>query len=159
MPIFLDFEGFQHGETKFTIKELSIVDVDKPLKPLYFYFKAPKSWEELDEHRKETYNYQTRHLHHLMWDEGVSRYCRRCIAHHIKECFPYWKNCVFYVMGEQKCHFLQKEFPDFDFIEYNVTFNNLPAAPNHISCLSHPHGDHCALLKCMQLYTHYTTFQ
>ena len=158
-PFFIDIEAFQHGvDGKFVIKELSIIDVDKPLHPLYYIFEAHKTWQELDSSHQRTYEYQTAHLHHLEWHEGNTRYCKRCIMHHIKKHFGV-KGGLFYVMGDQKLNFLQEEFPDLNFIQYNITFDKLPILPPNIHCLYRNHGHHCALLKCMRMYLHYTMYE
>lgn len=157
----MDFEAFQHGNSKFHIKELCVMNVDKPLVPLYYIFKPHKAWQLLDKAQQKTYSYQQNHLHRLYWEEGQTRYCRRCIQQHIKDVFPDWASSIFYVVGgEQKVSFLTDEFPDIPFVEYNLSaLNQLPSLPNNnVSCLYRTHGEHCALLKCLRLYTHYTTF-
>ena len=157
--IFVDFEAFQHGTTeRFKLKELCILSVDRPLTPLYFLFRCSKPWEELDTDQRRTYAYQSRHLHHLEYSEGVVSYCKSCIARLIKKIYPNWINCIFYVMGVQKFDYLRNKFPMFNWCEYNgVTVNTLPSLPHNITCLHRPHGDHCACLKCYKLYYHYIT--
>jgi len=46
-PFFIDFEAFQHGSGKFLIKELCILDIDRPLFPLYFLFEPLQEWSTL----------------------------------------------------------------------------------------------------------------
>ena len=155
-PYFIDFEGFQHGNGRYKIKELCIVDVDRVLSPLFFIFRAPKSWNSLTTEQQRTYSYETNHIHGLQWEEGITRYCRRCTWYWIKEAFPHCRTSIFYVMGKQKMEFLQTEFPEINFCEYNVTLNNLPSIPPNIKCLYREHDQtHCACLKCYRLYQHY----
>jgi hypothetical protein len=154
-PFFIDFEAFQHGDGKFRIKELCIMDVEQPLTPLYFLFKAERKWNSLTSGEQQTYSYQQRYLHHLCWEEGRTRYCRKCVWHHIKMQFPECRNHIFYVMGKQKLEFLKEVFPSLNFCEYNITFHQLPQIADNISCFYRYHGEHCACLKCYRLYTHY----
>ena len=157
--IFVDFEAFQHGATeRFKLKELCVLSSDRPLTPLYFLFRASPPWEKLDVEQQKTYAYQSRHLHHLEYSEGVASFCKSCVARMIKAAFPEWQTCIFYVMGAQKMDYLRHKFPMFNWCEYNgVTVNTLPTLPHNITCLHRPHGDHCACLKCYKLYHHYIT--
>jgi hypothetical protein len=155
-PYFIDFEAFQHGSGTYKIKELCIIDVDRPLSPLYFVFSAPKRWSALTLEQQKTFEYETTNLHGLHWDEGTIRYCRRCIWYWIKTTFPHCRNTVFYVMGKQKMDFLQQEFSELKFCEYNITLHNLPYLPPNIKCLYREHDlIHCACLKCYRLFQHY----
>jgi hypothetical protein len=154
---FIDFEAFQHGDEIFRLKELCIIDVDNPSNPIYFLFKASKEWNRLDACVKRTYNYQMRHLHHLDWNEGITRYCRRCVQYIVETYFPGARNGIFYVMGRQKLRFLQEEFPKWTIVEYNVSINELPPLTPNINCVYRPHGEHCACLKCFRLVKHYLT--
>ena len=157
--IFVDFEAFQHGTTeRYKLKELCLLSADRPLTPLYFLFRGWPTWELLNDDQKRTYSYQSNHIHHLEYTEGVVIFCKCCIARAIKIAFPEWVNSVFYVMGSQKYDWLRRKFPMFNWCEYNgVTLNTLPIIPHNISCLHRPHGDHCACLKCFKLYQHYIT--
>ncbi len=137
------------------MKELCILDVDRPLHPLYFIFTPPYTWSTLSANEQETFDYQERYLHQLSWSEGESRYCRKCIYHHIKENFVGCESSIFYVMGHEKCKVLAKTFPKLNFMEYNVTFKKLSPTPHNIVCHYRNHGEHCAALKCFQLYDHY----
>ena len=96
-PYFIDLEAFQHGH-KTIIKELCILDIHRPLRPLYFLFTPPQIWQTLSAAELDSYDYQERHIHQLLWGEGKSRYCRKCVYHHIKENFPACENAIFYVM-------------------------------------------------------------
>ena len=155
-PYFIDFEAFQHGSGSFKIKELCVIDVDRPLSPLYFVFRESTRWSSLTVEQQQTFAYQTRELHGLHWEEGITRYCRSCIWSWIKETFPLCRNSIFYVMGKQKMEYLQKEFPQLNFCEYNVTLNNLPSIAPNIKCLYRDHEQtHCACLKCFRLLQHY----
>ena len=157
-PYFIDFEAFQHGEEHYRIKELCILDVDRPLSPLYFIFAADKSWDALRISQQKTYSFQSRHIHGLGYDEGVTLYCSSCVARLMKQTFPNCLNGIFYVMGLQKMNFLITQFPKFNFCEYHVTFNILPQIAHNISCLHRNHSaEHCACLKCYRLYQHYIT--
>ena len=156
-PHFIDFEAFQY-QGQYKIKELCIIDVDKPLTPLYYVFDSPSSWRELDDDQQYQYSYQTRKIHHLKWHEGDNCYCANCVMYHIKNDFPYWCNGIFYVMdcyNGQKVKFLMQEFPELNIVNYNVTFKQLPYITRNITCLHRDHGVHCAYLKCMRLCYHY----
>ena len=154
-PCFVDFEAFQHGAESFKIKELCILDVKRLQQPLHMIFYPHVSWQRLNLRRRRTYAYQTNRLHHLLWDEGCSRYCRSCILFLIQHLFPDWSNEIFYVMGSQKLQFLQREFPQLQWMEYNATLSELPQLCPHSSCTYRNHGERCALLKCYRLYYHY----
>jgi len=154
-PYFVDFEAFQHGEERFHIKELCIIDVDNPLKPVYFLFKADKNWHGLSDCVKQTYNFQTNNLHQLAWNEGETRYCRRCVQYCVETIFPLCRNGIFYVMGTQKLKYLQDQFPKWNFAEYMILMKDLPLLPPNIGCIYRAHGEHCACLKCYQLVKHY----
>ena len=56
-PYFIDFEAFQHGDEDFILKELVVLNVDRPLHPLYFLFKPMCQWNSLDPAKKVTYCY------------------------------------------------------------------------------------------------------
>lgn len=154
-PFFIDFEAFQHGEGSFKIKELCVLDADRPFSPLYFLFKADKKWDALDDDIQTTFSYQMRHIHKLGWQEGTSRYCRHCVWDLIKDTFPGCRNGIFYVLGSQKLNYLKHAFPKLNVVEYNTSFNSLPLLPPNISCIYREHGDHCACLKCYRLLKHY----
>jgi len=156
-PYIIDFEAFQHGDEQFKIKELCVLDVDRPLAPLYVLYEADRSWDSLTSSEQKTYSYQRRHVHHLGWEEGDRRYCPVCLMHYIMVDFPQCRNSIFYVMGEQKLKFLQQQLPKLNFCEYNIVFEQLPPIAHNISCFHRNHGEHCACLKCYRLYTHYIT--
>ena len=46
-PYIIDFEAFQHGDEQFKIKEICVLDVDRPLAPLYVLYEADRSWDSL----------------------------------------------------------------------------------------------------------------
>ena len=88
-PYFIDFEAFQHGDGDFEVKELCMVDVDKPFgKHLYLLFRPSGEWYNLEHGAQCTYNYQTQHLRRLGWYEGVTPYCRYLVLHEITKYFP-----------------------------------------------------------------------
>ena len=154
---FIDFEAFQYKDEAFVIKELCVLNVDRPLLPLYFMFGPVEPWHMLSTSARKQYRYQSKHIHGLEWSEGVSRYCRSCVLHHIKLAFPLCMAGIFYVMGKEKTEFLTGEFPDLNFVEYNITFNNLPLLPSNLVCYHREHGEHCAYRKCLRLCHHYVT--
>lgn len=157
-PFFIDIEGFQHGQGKFKIKELCIVDADYPLEPLYFLFKPNKPWQDLTDAQRTTYSYETRHLHHITWSEGRDPpFCRQCVWQGVKNHLRLYENAIFYVLGSQKLRVLQTHFPKLRLCEYNATLKTLPNTPNHIGCVGGRMHDkeHCACLKCYRLYLHY----
>ena len=154
-PYFIDFEAFQHGTEKYQMKELCIVDVDRPFSPLYYLFKSRTRWETLDMDQQRTYHYQSHNVHSLGWYEGIIVYCRKCVWREIQEVFPMYKNGIFYVMGKQKMDYLQIEFPKLNFCEYKVTMNTLPYLSPNFSCIHRYHGEHCACLKSYRLMKHY----
>jgi hypothetical protein len=156
---FIDFEAFQHGEEDPQFKELCIIDASRPMEPLYYVFQPSMNWEELPSERQSTYNYNTRRIHHLHWLDGITRYCKKCIMHHVKMKFPNWSNGLFYVLDKvegPKVKFLKQEFPQLNIVNYNgLTFKTLPTPSIHMDCPYRPHGKHCAFQKCLQLYTHF----
>ena len=97
--LFIDFEAFQHGDEDFKIKELCILDVTAPLKPLTFLFKPTKPWDALKSIQKRTYAYQEHNLHHLSWSEGNKSYCTSCLERHIKRAVPMYQSACCYVLG------------------------------------------------------------
>jgi hypothetical protein len=157
-PFILDFEAFQY-QGQFTLKELCLIDVERPFAPLYYMFAPRRGWAELSSGQKRTFDFETRELHGLEWDEGFTRYCRKCVMFHIKQSFPQWASGIFYVMEAQdngpKVKFIQNEFPDLNIMNYNVTFDNLPYLLGNITCLHREHGPHCAYLKCLRVCNHY----
>ena len=158
-PYFIDLEAFKHGRGKYRPVELCVLDVDQPLVPLYFTFAPTKPWDDLSMAEQRTYEYETRELHHLTYYEGDSRYCRRCVMHHVKRAFPYWQNGIFYVMDQmngEKVRYLKEEFPELNIVHYNATFASLPQITSNITCMNRDHGPRCAYLKCMRLCHHYT---
>jgi hypothetical protein len=154
-PYFIDFEAFQHGTGKYEMKELCVIDVDRPFSPLYFLFKSNKKWESLKMDQQKTYHYQSQYVHGIGWDEGEEYCCRKCVWRHIVETFPLCQNEIFYVMGEQKMDYLHNKFPKLNLCLYNVTMNTLPHLPPNITCIYRSHGEHCACLKCYRLVKHY----
>ena len=152
----MDFEAFKCSEDdSFIIKELCILDTHSPLTPLYYMFGSDKSFTSLSPTARRQYRYQTKQIHGLEWSEGISRYCRNCVLHHIIKFSPFALNGIFYVMGLEKMEFLANEFPELRFIEYHLTFNRLPSLPNNLLCYHREHGEHCAYRTCMRLYHHY----
>jgi len=158
---FIEFEAFQHGDESFIIKELCVLSVRQPLKPLHFVFKAPAPWNSLSVTQRRTYTYQYRNLHNLSWEEGVEkRYCRKCVERRIQQAtMMNQPEPLFYVLGEQKAEFLKKEFPSLHIVEYKHihTFKDLNSYDlTHLTCPYRDHNYvHCALLKCYRLYTHF----
>jgi len=157
--VFIDFEAFQHGDESFIIKELCVLDVRQPLKPIHFVFKAPTPWSCLSSHKRHTYTYQEKNLHHLSWHEGKEkRYCSNClerrIQHEVEHQHP---EPLFYVLGEQKAEFLKKEFPSLHIVTYPHTYKDLNVREiTHLVCPYRDHStEHCALLKCYRLYSHF----
>jgi hypothetical protein len=155
-PFFLDFEAFQHGEGRYQVKEMCMMDVDRPFaKPLYLLFAPSREWYQLDEKEQRSYKYVSNHLHKLGWYEGDVHYGRFFVLHMIKKTFPEFNKGITYVMGVQKMNFLMDEFPEMDFCEYHVSMKLLPRLPHNITCPYRNHGDHCACLKCYRLLEHY----
>lgn len=156
---FMDFEGFQSGQTTPVLKELVIISVENPLNPLYFNFMPPMTWDVLDAEQRRNYHYQTSRLHHIQWFEGYARYCKTCLWYHLTLAFPDWQQGIFFVMdrahGTKIAH-LRQEFPQLNIQPYTcVTFRSLPELTEHHKCPYRDHGEHCAYLKCLKLYQHY----
>ena len=101
--------------------------------------------------------FQFRRLHHLHWEEGVTRYCASCISHHITHKFPRWHAATFMVLETAtgvKLGFLKREFPQLNIVHaYNVTFSTLPEVV--AMCLYRDHGKHCSFIKCCQMHKHF----
>ena len=154
-PCFIDFEAFQHGGEQFKIKELCIVDADRFCQPMYMVFHPHTRWHRLNLQQRRTYAYQTNRLHHLHWNEGFMRYCRKCVFAMIQWFLPNWRRQTFYVLGNQKLIHLQREFPRLRLVEYNATLSQLPQLCPQSTCVNRNHGEHCAYLKCYRLYYHY----
>ena len=158
-PYFIDFEAFQHGEGDTYIKELCIVDVDKPLFPLYYLFAPERLWDDLRRMEKYTYNHQTKNYHQLEWNEGTTRFCHNCVMNHIAVTWSNWSNSIFYVMEKDtngpKLRLLKKHFPHLNIVNDNISFYDLPPIPQHVKCLHREHGEHCAYFKCLRMITHY----
>lgn len=155
---FVDFEAFQHGDESFQVKELCIIDIDRPLRPLYILYAPKISWAKLSHNQKMTYLYQTHNLHHLDYNEGYIDYSEGYTWQAIMKHFPMCRNhgAIFYIMGKQKMEFMKKSYPQLNWCEYHVTLNNLPLLPRNISCLYRTHNyTHCACLKTYRLYQHY----
>ena len=127
----MDFEAFQHGQDGFILKELCIIDSEKPLDPLYYIFKPPVPWDQMSSEQQHTFTYEEQHLHHLKWAEGKTRYCCNCVLYHIERAFPLIYNHKCYVLGRQKMEFLQCEFPELDIVDYSAadSFKDLSCAP------------------------------
>ena len=159
-PIFIDFEAFQDRNGDFMIKELCLLDADRPLTPLYFLFTPTEPWHELSEDRKTSAHFLTQHFHHLQWEEGNTRFCANCLMHHIRSVFPQCDNSIFYIMESKasgpKYHFIKSVFPELNLVNYNVKLDGLPTPPDNIVCPYRQHGRHCAYLKCLGMYQDYT---
>ena len=156
--VFIDFEAFQHGDESFIIKELCVLSVRQPMKPLHFVFKAPFPWSGLSLQKRHTYTYQERNLHHLQWIEGnEKRYCPKCVERRIRQVVAHQPEPLFYVLGDQKAEFLKKEFPSLNIVTYPHTYKDLNTHDlTHLICPFRDHSyEHCALLKCYRLYTHF----
>lgn len=164
LVLFADFEAFQHGDEPYRIKELCILSADRPLKPLYFLFRAYKPWDKLTPEQQRTYSYVERKLHHLAWGEGNTRYCANCITHYVEKSLLHTAAAgemdhVCYVLGKQKADFLQRELPTLNIVEYNFTsLKQLPDAALHLTCCyrADHSREHCAVLKCYRLLSHYS---
>ena len=111
---------------------------------------------------KKTFKSETKHHHHLHWQEGETLFCKSCIMRHISNAFPSWDLGVFYVMEKQaggpKVQLLKTIFPLLTIVNYSVSFNSLPNISNINKCIYRSHGEHCAYLKCMRLIEHYRIF-
>ena len=156
--LFIDFEAFQHGDEGFNIKELCVLDMRAPMRPLNFLFKPTTRWRQLTREQQRTYLYQEHRLHHIHWKAGNERYCPQCVQRQIKELLPSaTEQSIFYVIGEQKAAYLANEFRDLNIVTYKHTYKELPHAPSHIVCMNHYYGvsEHCALFKCYRMYLHY----
>lgn len=156
MVYFVDFEAFQHGDEPYEVKELCIVDADQPFHFFYKLFGPQESWNGMSREQRRTYCYQTRHVHGIDYHEGYKNYCPYHLGKAIKDHFPGCVNEIFYIMGRQKLQFMKKEYPQFNWCEYNATLNDMPSLPKNIVCLHRTHDHtHCALLKACKLYQHY----
>ena len=156
MPtIYIDFEAFQHKDGTFQLKELCIME--NPTSYLSYIFRPEHDWNEYDEESHKTFLYQFRLLHHLHWEEGVTRYCASCISHHITHKFPRWHAATFMVLDTAtgaKLGFLKREFPQLNIVHaYNVTFSTLPEVV--AMCPYRDHGKHCSFIKCCQMHKHF----
>ena len=81
---FIDFEAFQYGRGgEYKIKELCILDAGRPYNYLYYLFRQDMTWSAISPEEQRNYNYQTRCIHRLHWEEGHSVFCRECIMRHI----------------------------------------------------------------------------
>ena len=161
----VDFQGFQHGFEDFIIKELCIIDVSKPARPLHTLYLPPRCWNQLSRQQKRTYYYQTRRLHQIGWDEGYVRFCKECLQRDMER-WLFTKNnssmSVFYVMGQQKAAILQRLLPDYKIVNYQEAFNvkscnDMPKAPSYARCAHREHGDYCAVKRCFSMYIHFTS--
>jgi hypothetical protein len=155
--LFLDFEAFQHGAEDYRVKELCVLDVKKPLKPLSFVYKQTIPWDLLTPQQRRTYSYEEFNFHQLSWEEGNSLYCAQCLLLAIKEAFPLatQKDTICYVLGQQKAKFMQNELPLLNIVEYKNKLSDLPCILSHYSCTYRDHSvNHCAVLKCYQMYMH-----
>jgi hypothetical protein len=160
---FIDFEAFQHGGEDFSVKELCIVDIAKPMKALYYMYLPPCDWDALTHDQRRTYNYAYRALHRLSWDEGYTRFCTECL-HRDMDRYLFGatnrESSVFYVIGRQKTEFLQRILPAYKFVNYQEAFNvssfkDLPESVFGSRCLHRAHGDRCAVLKCYRMLQHF----
>ena len=156
-PYFIDFEGFQY-RGQYIIKELCIMDVDKPLQPLYYMFTPITNWSRLSVDERLQFGYQKKYIHHIDWYAGHVLYSQKAIMQQIKQDFQLWDVGIFYVMDRfngDKLKFLKQEFPQLRMSNYNITFHSLPRISSNIQCIYCNHGAHCAYLKCMRLCYHY----
>lgn len=158
--LFADFEAFQHGDEGFKVKELCFLSTKSPLRPLYFIFKPTTQWESLSEEQRRTYAYEERFIHHLSWGEGTTHYCGNCVRRDVERAFLHHTdgNHICYVLGRQKAEFLRAELPKLNIVEYDYvnSFKTLPRAASHLICCYRMHGrEHCAVLKCYRLLSHY----
>jgi hypothetical protein len=155
---FIDFEAFQYGRGgEYKIKELCILDAGRPYNYLYYLFRQDMTWSAISPEEQRNYNYQTRCIHRLHWEEGHSVFCRECIMRHIMARFEL-EESRFYVMDSPKgakIGYLRAQFPQLNFVAYGgVKFATLPKTS--VQCPYRIHGEHCAYLKCCRLYEHYT---
>jgi hypothetical protein len=157
-PYFIDFEAFRYKKNNYIIKELAMLDVNKPLVPLYYVFKNVKPWSALTLEERMQFTFLSKYIHHLTWCEGTSRFCADCIWYHLKLLFPDCESGITYVMGGgEKLKFLQELFPKLRLVQYNITFKSLPMIAPSIQCLHRQHGEHCAYRKTLRLFHHYIT--
>lgn len=156
----IDFQGFQHGTEEFIIKEMCILDVSKPTRPLHTVYLPPCCWYELSREQKRTYHYQSKALHKLSWDEGTIKFCRECLMRAMDR-WLFTTNSrylsVFYVMGAQKTEILKRLLPQCNIVNYQDAFKviSLPEATQTARCVHREHGDYCSVKKCYALYWHF----
>lgn len=155
-PVFVDFEAFQHGGEDFKLKEICILDSAVPFQPIHMIFTPMTPWKSLTEEQKRTYAFQTRHVHHLEYEEGEREYCQQCVWRRLSSTIPNLSQRVFLVFGLQKYTFLKKEFPQLRWMQYTSldAVKNLPHLPINVLCGYSRHGEHCAVLKCYRLFHH-----
>jgi len=160
---FIDFEANQHSKGPFYLKELCIMDVEKPLRNLCIVFTAPKPWCRTTEEERKTYSYNERRLHHLNWYEGNAPFDAKAVASTI-DWYTGNMNALFFAQNAQKTTILQELLPDLNIINYadldercrEVTLAKLPHPPDYITCTYRDHGRHnCAVLKCYRFCMHY----
>lgn len=159
-PLFIAVEGFKTrgGGDEFKIKELCILDANKPLAPLYFTFKFTRQWCSLKDADKTFFHTQTRDRHQLIWDEGESRFCPSCVEFHIRQSFPAYKSQIFYMLacGLVEIDFVRMKLPMLNIMLYDTPQYSLPSLAHNILCPYREHGYFCAYLTCMRLYTDYS---
>ena len=70
-PIILDIEGFKCSKKPFIIKELSVCSANK-IDTIHFL--PPVHFLNLSKEEKKAYNWVSKFLHGLRWDEGAYPY-------------------------------------------------------------------------------------
>lgn len=160
---FLDFEAFQVEPISYILKELCILDLDNPLRPLYLLFNAPYDIGILNETQQRTVRYCETHLHRIAWKQkGNTQSTASDLLELMMQHFGKLKlniNSTIYIVGGiQKTNYIKSLLPTFRIITYKCRVRDLPTVPSHIRCMSAvvSHSKvHCACLKCYGLYLHY----
>lgn len=171
---FADFEAFQHGQQKFQLVEMCVLEIkhsSNKARPLVMLFSQCKPWNVLTHSERRTYAYQTRKLHKLPW-----KYNNKVANNDESTCFsptkvfqtidnvfhPRPKKDIFLVFGEQKLSFFRENFPMYNWVQYTQinSFHELsindPILKNILQGEFHD-KDHCSLFKCIKLASHWAS--
>lgn len=162
-PLFIDYEAFV-SNGKHIIKELCVINVDNPFSPLYYLFSPQIKYSELSASDKMTNYYLSTNHHYIPYCNGSVKFCKECIASHIKDVFPFVENSIVYVLEPKgsdgkKLKTLMEIFPTLNLVAYNFKkMTDLPLPPPNVVCPYMDHGLHCAYMKCLRMYLDYINF-
>lgn len=159
MEVIVDVQGFKSSGNRFVFKEIAVLYITDG-SVTSFLVQPPFPWTHLPARCKSENSWLTRNLHGLSWDSGTIRY---------SDFHPVLRSILttavrIYVKGLEKMRWLQEEYPDLSFVNFEdlecpnllnlKTLSEVPTCCDH-SYISNLTTPNCAIQNVRLLYSWY----